>query len=129
MLSEHTRLSFAFQDLLAPLRELWMKYIVTLWMSNIPQSSGQVVEQTPAARYPTKVSQEYSDSLAKLQEMVETTVDLDALDNHEFIIKPEFDENLRTIRKNLDRLRHGMEAEHRSVGSDLGQEIDKKLFL
>jgi DNA mismatch repair protein MSH2 len=28
----------------------------------------------------------YSDSLAKLQEMVETTVDLEALDHHEFII-------------------------------------------
>ena len=61
--------------------------------------------------------------------MVETTVDLEALDNHEFIIKPEFDENLRTIRKNLDRLRRGMDAEHRTVGNDLGQEVDKKLFL
>jgi DNA mismatch repair protein MSH2 len=61
--------------------------------------------------------------------MVETTVDLDALDNHEFIIKPEFDENLRTIRKKLDKIRHGMDVEHRDVGNDLGQETDKKLFL
>ncbi|KAH0557053.1 MutS-like protein [Trichoglossum hirsutum] len=72
---------------------------------------------------------EHLDSMAKLQEMVETTVDLDALDNHEFIIKPEFDESLRTIRRKLDKLRHGMEVEHREVGRDLGQEMDKKLFL
>ena len=61
--------------------------------------------------------------------MVETTVDLDALDNHEFIIKPEFDDSLRTIRKKLDRLKYDMESEHQRVGQDLNQEIDKKLFL
>jgi DNA mismatch repair protein MSH2 len=61
--------------------------------------------------------------------MVETTVDLDALDNHEFIIKPEFDDGLRTIRKKLDRLKYDMEVEHRRVGKDLEQEVEKKLFL
>ena len=38
------------------------------------------------AEYTSKLG-DYSNSLAKLQEMVETTVDLDALDHHEFIIK------------------------------------------
>ena len=71
----------------------------------------------------------YSASLAKLQEMVETTVDLDALDHHEFIIKPEFDESLRTIRKRLDKLKNDMEAEHWRVGKDLSQDTEKKLFL
>lgn len=67
--------------------------------------------------------------MAKLQEMVETTVDLDALDHHEFIIKPEFDDALRTIRKRLDKLRYDMEVEHRKVGKDLNQDTEKKLFL
>lgn len=80
------------------------------------------------AEYTSKLI-EYSNSLAKLQEMVETTVDLDALDRHEFIIKPEFDENLRTIRKRLDKLKRDMDTEHKSVGHDLNQETDKKLFL
>lgn len=61
--------------------------------------------------------------------MVETTVDLDALDNHEFIIKPEFDESLRTIRKRLDKLKYDMEVQHTRVGRDLNQDIEKKLFL
>ncbi|CAI6335521.1 unnamed protein product [Periconia digitata] len=78
--------------------------------------------------YTTKLRQ-YSDAFAKLQEMVETTVDLDALDNHEFIIKPEFDESLRTIRKRLDKLKNEMDNEHYSVGRDLNQDIEKKLFL
>lgn len=78
--------------------------------------------------YTTKL-RELSDSLVKLQEMVETTVDLDALDNHEFIIKPEFDDGLRIIRKKLDKLRSDMNREFHNAASDLGQEQDKKIFL
>ncbi|KAF2455319.1 muts domain V-domain-containing protein [Lineolata rhizophorae] len=80
------------------------------------------------AEYTIKI-REFSDSLSKLQEMVETTVDLDALDNHEFIIKPEFDDSLRIIRKRLDKLRYEMSLEHRKVGRDLDQDTEKKLFL
>jgi len=61
--------------------------------------------------------------------MVETTIDLDALDNHEFIIKPEFDDGLRIIRKKLDRLRSDMDREFADAARDLGQEKDKKIFL
>ncbi|KAK0265335.1 MSH2 protein [Friedmanniomyces endolithicus] len=71
----------------------------------------------------------YSDSLVKLQEMVETTVDLEALDNHEFVIKSEFDDGLRIIRKKLDKIRYQMEQEHREVADDLNQDPEKKLFL
>jgi DNA mismatch repair protein MSH2 len=78
--------------------------------------------------YTTKL-REISDGLGKLQEMVETTVDLDALENHEFIIKPEFDDGLRTIRKKLDRLRTDMEREFSEAARDLHQEKDKKIFL
>ena len=71
----------------------------------------------------------FSDSLSKLQEMVETTVDLEALDNHEFIIKSEFDDGLRIIRKKIDKLRYDLEKEHQRAGEDLNQDIEKKLFL
>lgn len=72
---------------------------------------------------------ELNDSLSKLVEMVETTVDLDAVDSHEYKIKPEFDDGLRIITKKIDKLRHEMTVEHRNASNDLGQEIDKKLFL
>ncbi|OAA64681.1 DNA mismatch repair protein, MSH2 [Niveomyces insectorum RCEF 264] len=80
------------------------------------------------AAYTTKL-RSLSDGLAKLQDMVETTVDLDALDNHEFIIKPEFDDSLRIIRRKLDRLRLDMDREFAEAARDLHQERDKKLFL
>ena len=77
----------------------------------------------------TNKLRELSDNLVKLQEMVETTVDLDALDNHEFIIKPEFDDSLRTIRRKLDKLRSNMDQAFADAADDLGQERDKKIFL
>ena len=61
--------------------------------------------------------------------MVETTVDLDALDNHEFKIKPEFHEDLRNISTRIDELKSKMDVEHKRAARDLGVEIDKKLFL
>jgi DNA mismatch repair protein MSH2 len=61
--------------------------------------------------------------------MVETTIDLDAIDNHEYIIKPEFDESLKTIKKRLDKVRSDIHQEHKRVGRDLDQELDKKLML
>ena len=77
----------------------------------------------------TNKLRKYSDGFAGLQEMVETTVDLEALDNHEFIIKSEFDDGLRIIRKKLDKLRYDMDKEHSRVGDDLNQDTEKKLFL
>ncbi|KAI7124631.1 DNA mismatch repair protein, partial [Hortaea werneckii] len=59
----------------------------------------------------------------------ETTVDLDALENHEFVIKSEFDDGLRIIRKKLDKLRYEMDKEHHRVADDLNQDTEKKLFL
>jgi DNA mismatch repair ATPase MutS len=61
--------------------------------------------------------------------MVETTIDLDALDNHEYIIKPEFDDHLKVIKKRLDKVRSEIQQEHKRVGRDLDQELDKKLML
>jgi DNA mismatch repair protein MSH2 len=60
---------------------------------------------------------------------VETTIDLEALDNHEYIIKPEFDDNLKVIKRKLDNTRAQMNAEHRRVGRELQQDIEKKLLL
>ncbi|KAF2670707.1 DNA mismatch repair protein [Microthyrium microscopicum] len=80
------------------------------------------------AEYITKL-EECNNSLGKLQEMVETTIDLDALDAHEYIIKSEFDERLKVIRKKLDRAKGEMEEEHRRVSEDLNQDMEKKLFL
>lgn len=126
------RLAKRFQRKLANLEDVVRAYQVVIRIPGfIGTFEGVMDEQYKDpldVEYTSKLI-EYSNSLAKLQEMVETTVDLEALDHHEFIIKPEFDESLRTIRKRLDKLKYDMEVEHRKVGKDLNQDTEKKLFL
>jgi DNA mismatch repair protein MSH2 len=126
------RLAKKFQRKLANLEDVVRAYQVAIRLPGFLGTLDAVMDEQYKdpldAQYTSKI-RECSDSFARLQEMVETTVDLDALDNHEFIIKPEFDEGLRVIRKKLDKLKYEMEVEHRRVSKDLGLEMDKKLFL
>ncbi|GIJ87608.1 mutS-like protein [Aspergillus pseudoviridinutans] len=126
------RLAKRFQRKHANLEDVVRVYQVAIRLPGFVSSLENVMDeqyQTPLETEYTSKLRSHSDSLAKLEEMVETTVDLAALENHEFIIKPEFDDSLRIIRKKLDKLRHDMDVEHRRVAKDLDQEVDKKLFL
>lgn len=126
------RLAKRFQKKLANLEDVVRAYQVVIRLPGfIGTLEGVMDEQYKDpldAEYTSKLV-DFSNSLAKLQEMVETTVDLDALDHHEFIIKPEFDESLRIIRKKLEKLKYDMDVLHRKVGQDLDQDAEKKLFL
>ncbi|KAH9808943.1 muts domain V-domain-containing protein [Melampsora americana] len=64
--------------------------------------------------------------LAQYVEMVETTVDLEELDNHRFIIKPEFDDELRELKTGLEQNRDQLDEEHNRVADDLGMGMDSK---
>ncbi|KAE9972889.1 MutS-like protein [Venturia inaequalis] len=126
------RLAKKFQRRMANLEDVVRAYQVAIRLPNFLESLEGVMDEQykdPLDREYTSKLQESSASLAKLCEMVETTVDLEALDRHEFIIKSEFDDALQTLRKRLDRCRHGIDTEHRQVGDDLGLDTDKKLML
>jgi DNA mismatch repair protein MSH2 len=126
------RLAKKFQRKVANLEDVVRAYQVVIRLPGFLSSLDSVMDEQYKdaldAEYTEKIRQ-YSTAFGGLQDMVETTVDLEALDNHEFIIKPEFDEALRTIRKRLDKLKRDMESEHMRVGNDLDQDTEKKLFL
>ena len=126
------RLAKKFQRKKATLEDVVRTYQVAIRLPGFIGTFEGVMDES----YKVVLDREYtdklrahSDSLVKLQEMVETTVDLEALDRHEFIIKSEFDDGLRIIRKKLDKIRYEMDKEHRRVGDDLDQEVEKKLFM
>ena len=126
------RLAKRFHKKIATLEDVVRAYQVAIRLPGfIGTLEGLMDEQYKDpldAAYTSKLI-EYSNSLSKLQEMVETTIDLDALERHEFIIKPEFDESLRILRKKLDKVKYDIDVEHTNVARDLDQEIGKKLFL
>ncbi|XP_006463889.1 hypothetical protein AGABI2DRAFT_187339 [Agaricus bisporus var. bisporus H97] len=72
---------------------------------------------------------EHDSHLKKYSEMVEATLDLDELDNHNYVIKPDYDERLQQLAEKLKRVRDGLDSEHTVVGDDLNIELDKKLHL
>ncbi|CAD0051528.1 unnamed protein product [Aureobasidium pullulans] len=126
------RLAKKFQRKNANLEDVIRVYQVAIRIPGFIGTLEAVMDEEykdPLDREYTDKLRECADALGKLQEMVETTVDLDALENHEFIIKSDFDEGLRVIRTKLDKLRYGMEKEHGRVGDDLGLDTEKKLFL
>ncbi|SMN21873.1 similar to Saccharomyces cerevisiae YOL090W MSH2 Protein that forms heterodimers with Msh3p and Msh6p that bind to DNA mismatches to initiate the mismatch repair process [Maudiozyma saulgeensis] len=68
--------------------------------------------------------------LSKLQEMVETTVDLDAYEeNNEFMIRVEFNEDLADIKTKLDDAKDKIKEIHLEAADNLGFDPDKKLKL
>jgi DNA mismatch repair protein MSH2 len=75
------------------------------------------------------ISQEHNSNLEKYSEMVEQTLDLSQLSQHNFVIKPDYDERLQELADKLIELRDGLDEEHRKVGKDLGLELDKKLHM
>ena len=126
------RLAKKFQRKMANLEDVVRAYQVAIRLPGFLGTLDAVMDEQYKdildAEYTSKL-REYSDAMAKLCEMVETTVDLDALENHEFIIKSEFDESLKVLRKRIDKCKIEIEKEHRRVGNDLDQDIEKKLML
>ncbi|KIW03011.1 DNA mismatch repair protein msh-2 [Verruconis gallopava] len=126
------RLAKKFQRKKANLEDVVRAYQVAIRLPGFLGTLDAVMDEQYKdaldAEYTSKL-REYSTAMGKLCEMVETTVDLDALDNHEFIIKSEFDESLKLLRRRIDKCRAEIEKEHRRVGKDLDQDIEKKLML
>ncbi|OAX37509.1 DNA mismatch repair protein, partial [Rhizopogon vinicolor AM-OR11-026] len=73
--------------------------------------------------------QTVNNNLTKYAEMVESTLDLAELENHNYAIKPDYDERLQTLADKLVEIRDGLDAEHRATGKDLTLDLDKKLHL
>lgn len=61
--------------------------------------------------------------------MIESTVDLKAAENHEFVIKSDFDPQLKQLRREMENLQSKIQSEAKMVAHKLGLEFEKKLKL
>ncbi|KAI0827097.1 DNA mismatch repair protein [Trametes gibbosa] len=128
------RICKRFQKSVASLEDVVRVYQAVLKLEGIisavegietsSQEQKALLEETYLSKF-----REYNEALSKYAEMVEQTLDLNELENHNFVIKPDYDERLQALADKLAEIRDGLDAEHRKVGKTLGLDLDKKLHL
>ncbi|ORY74755.1 DNA mismatch repair protein MSH2 [Leucosporidium creatinivorum] len=127
------RISKRFQKGVANLEDVVRVYQALLLLPGlitILENGGQANDKWPELIEETYLVKlrEYSSALQPMREMVEETIDLDELDRHNFVIKPEFDETLGQLKERLEGVRDQLDDEHRTVAGDLDMETDNKVL-
>ncbi|KIY44220.1 DNA mismatch repair protein MSH2 [Fistulina hepatica ATCC 64428] len=124
------RLSKRFLKGQATLENVVRVYQMILKLPGLVETLQNVVtekEETSALIEETYLAK--IESLSKYSDMVEETIDLDALEGHSYVVKPDYDARLQELNQKLREVVEAMDDEHREVGDDMGLELDKKLHL
>ena len=71
----------------------------------------------------------FSSQLQRLVDLVETTLDLDRVNQHEYTIRSSFNEGLGELRVEMDECKSKMDKLFRKVGTQVGLECGKTIKL
>ncbi|KAL2919102.1 MSH2 protein [Polyrhizophydium stewartii] len=123
------RLARKFQRGSASLQDVVRVYQVLLGLPALQETLEEYTGEHAALVREVYISplREYAESLRKLQELVETTVDLEAVENHEYLIKADFHEELQDTRARMNEVLAALQPEAERVAVSLGVEFEKRL--
>ncbi|XP_045535961.1 DNA mismatch repair protein Msh2 [Papilio machaon] len=112
----------------ASLHDCYRIYQAIERLPSLLQCLAQADNATVHAALSEPISELHS-HLEKFQQMIETTVDMEAVDRGEYLVKASFDEQLQSLRSELDRLQVAAERQLRAAADSLGLDPGKTIKL
>ncbi|KAJ2450981.1 MSH2 protein [Coemansia sp. RSA 2336] len=123
------RLSNRFQRGFATLQDAVRVYQVVMALPGLIDALAALDAQALVEKHFLGSLQKISENLADFRSLVETTVDLEMADSHEFILRADFDEGLQETRAQMDGEMQRILDEQAQASEDLGLENNRKLKL
>ncbi|KAJ1971622.1 MSH2 protein, partial [Dimargaris xerosporica] len=124
------RLAKKFQSGRAQLQDVVRVYQCVVKLPGLSTVLGSIATETDLlGKWYLGPLEQNAEHLGKLQELVETMIDLSRVDQHEYHIKPDFDPTLADLQGQMQAAMDQIVVEQRRVSELLHMEMDKKLKL